>query len=1442
MSEYIELDRGFHPAETDEENNPENIMVRASLGLEYQTSWNDLLKLPRVVILAEPGTGKTEEFQAKTKLLRSSDKPAFFCRIEMLQDRELRKSFGIGTSAEFDSWLSGNQQGYFFLDSVDEARLYNHLAFEKALRNFADAMGASLNRATVIISCRVSEWRAIEDLTLFQGLLPSPDNNEEKRAKEDQTNEKTNYRIYQSKPEKEKNHVIFQMVPLNKGQIHRFISKKGINNADDLVKAIEQADAMIFAERPQDLLDLITYWESKDHLGQHLQMIEFNINQKLEEHKPNRDIQRPLSSNDALYGAERLAAAVTLQKKNVIILPDYPIDSDLGAKSIEPKDILPDWLPDKIQTLLDRAIFDEAIYGTVRFHHRSVREYLTAKWLMRLLDEGLSRRSIENRLFSNRYGCDVVIPSMRPIAAWMAIWDEKVRNHLRSIAPEVLIEYGDPSALPIEFRKSLLVSFTEFYAEHEYTGTGFDVTMVRRLADPQLASTVNNLLKKFADHDDIRNLMLKLIWHGQISGSTDIVHSYIINNTERIYTKLLAIRAFAATGTEEQHSDLVKFLLPDVPNIDSSILEELCESFFPKAMSIEQLLEIIKFSKPPKRYSSSSLKTSVGSIIDSGLSPDMAQQLLCGLHSLITLRPFKEHLNYDISERYPWLLPITAKLAKPFIDNKDKFALDTVVLDIFFLLLTSHDTYTFDRLKKEQIIQSAKAWESFRIRFFWHAVDIERKREKNNKTHLTDWWSAFCLINNFWTPNADDLEHLFKALCNKTLMDDREIALSAIFHIYIEDGRQKKLLERIKRKVAGVKELETKLNEFLHPKPLPERTKEILRLQKHNIQESEKQKKQQENDLLIWIKEIKKNPQEILNVANADGKILQITVDLYHWINEKEDAQQWGLANWKSLIEDFGQEVAENFRDGCIGYWRNHDPFSHSNRRSTTPWACIIGLTGLAMEAENNAGWVKKLTEKEATIAAHYSICELNGLPDWIKELRNEFPDIVDKVIKNELSFELTKVPSENSHAHTLWAVLHSNDVFRELYRGTLLELLKTHDPASEKKLEDALSIILFGQMKTTFRKNVAKLASKKFKTAINKLHKNTWIKALLCVDGVQGYELLEKWILCLPTEKEKRETMVFFCSTFGERRGHNFGYVSPDYKKIDVLSRLVQFIYKFVRVEDDSRHDGGYTPDRRDNAQSTRSELLGHIFNTPGRQSYNALINLSTKIDNTYMKDRMTYLAKERAALDAEHNPWSGENIAQFSKEAEKKPKSERDLFNLALMRLDDLKDDIENGDESDAGLFLTSTKETTVRIYFAGRLKDRSRGKYTVSSEEELADAKKTDIRLHTPGVSPVPIELKIGDNWTIPILRERLENQLIGQYMRVSQYGIFLVVKNKKKNYWINNKKRIYFPELIEMLNQDAVALASKDENVAGLKVVGIDFTCRKEGMPKTFRTLV
>src|SRR5215467_163251 len=159
-----------------------------------------------------------------------------------------------------------------------------------------------------------------------------------------------------------------------------------------------------------------------------------------------------------------------------------------------------------------------------------------------------------------------------------------------------------------------------------------------------------------------------------------------------------------------------------------------------------------------------------------------------------------------------------------------------------------------------------------------------------------------------------------------------------------------------------------------------------------------------------------------------------------------------------------------------------------------------------------------------------------------------------------------------------------------------------------------------------------------------------------------------------------------------------------------------------------------------------------------------------------------MIVLAHGRAAEDAEQKAWLASDVLSFAAQAERAPRSARDLFDLVCGRLDDLKLDLEDGDTSVAPILRRVDQETKVRTWFASSLRQHAHGRYSVPPEEELADATRPDLRIHAPAVdAPIPIELKIADKWSYAELVERLHNQLVGQYLREvrSKFGIFLLV---------------------------------------------------------------
>ncbi|UZE46668.1 hypothetical protein ONR75_16435 [Rhodopseudomonas sp. P2A-2r] len=114
-------------------------------------------------------------------------------------------------------------------------------------------------------------------------------------------------------------------------------------------------------------------------------------------------------------------------------------------------------------------------------------------------------------------------------------------------------------------------------------------------------------------------------------------------------------------------------------------------------------------------------------------------------------------------------------------------------------------------------------------------------------------------------------------------------------------------------------------------------------------------------------------------------------------------------------------------------------------------------------------------------------------------------------------------------------------------------------------------------------------------------------------------------------------------------------------------------------------------------------------------------------------------------------------------------------------------------------------------------------------------MADAKRPDLRFRGATFdAPVPVELKVADNWTGPHLFERMEVQLGGDYLRDtrSSRGIFLLVYIGTRKRWDlpSGRKAESFEALLIALRQHWSLISSQYPNVEDLAVVGIDLTLR------------
>ena len=199
---------------------------------------------------------------------------------------------------------------------------------------------------------------------------------------------------------------------------------------------------------------------------------------------------------------------------------------------------------------------------------------------------------------------------------------------------------------------------------------------------------------------------------------------------------------------------------------------------------------------------------------------------------------------------------------------------------------------------------------------------------------------------------------------------------------------------------------------------------------------------------------------------------------------------------------------------------------------------------------------------------------------------------------------------------------------------------------------------------------------------------------------------------------------------------------------------------------------------------------LMSALQETPGPDAYRALLELAADPLFADMSDRLRLSARQRAARDAEFSAFTPADLVALEKRFEAPPHDRDGLFTVMTDRLDDLAHDLAHDDFTDRRTLRTIEDEAEMQRTLAGRIRDRSKGAYTVTREDEVADRKRTDIRLAAVrGEQKAAIEVKIVDKWSMADLERALRNQLVGQYLRheTCQAGCLLLTFHGTRQHW-------------------------------------------------------
>ncbi len=1005
--EFIELNRSFVPIAKDTEPN-------LSIGREWGhriagwLHWSDLLNHKRVVLLAEASSGKTAELQNATTGLRRRGSAAFYFTIEQLADGRIASAFDAADAAAFADWKSASESSWFFLDSVDEARL-NRKRFDDALRCLARELGTALARARVIVSCRVSDWRGNADRTALLTILPIIEPQVPPPAKdpvsaflkrifeEDETQPKGS-----SKEERkeESELLIAQLVPLSADQQRILASASGVADPQCFVASIEQLGLNSLAERPGDLLELAAYWNQNRRFGSLSEMAEQTVVNKLSEMEKYRPDNTELSASKTREGAERIAAALTLGKSFTLKTPAQEPDPELAARALDPAAILTDWSQAEINALLRRGIFTIATYGRLRFHHRATQEYLAAEWLWRLLNSGCPQSSVFNLLFADRYGVQTVVPSLRAAAAWLALKAPAVRDEIIEREPMVLIQFGDPASLPKQTKEALLLKLARRHAAGNIADDSVDNRALWLFASPDLASVIRTAWRENG-RADFRFDLLRMIREGRIRGCADLALGVALDQSAPDYHRIVAAFALQACDDNEGLSELAAAALSDPNALSAGLAAQLGKILFPGHLQLSELFVLIERSKAPPEYATESFGQTITDIWEACPAADR-DLLIAGLADLCLQRPFVQD-HQRVSSRHFELAKNLTKVARSALLQLGQAEPITTGLIRFLAVIERAGRESRGDESEEKLNTLVQREPRVQRALFWH--DVAEVRTERDVTSL---WDVITHDEVLWELGTADLSWLYDDLTNRAGLDDRRVTLSAIAIILRNEGSLGRKARTLRSLIAADAILREDLERILAPRtkyPAPRTVREQYRKQREAAQERARESWRRFHDDIVA------DPSQLcdpLRLRETKGWLPHFNLTKWLQRRTRKEPHEAPL-QWRLLGEVFPMAVVAAYRHGMCQLWRLVEPEQPEQKPgapTTTKWPTILAFAGIAIEAAWSTDWAAHLSEDEARRAALHGRLSEQGYPVWIDDLTSRYPGAIVPIVRDKFERE----------------------------------------------------------------------------------------------------------------------------------------------------------------------------------------------------------------------------------------------------------------------------------------------------------------------------------------------------------------------------------------------------------------------------------------------------
>jgi predicted NACHT family NTPase len=524
------------------------------LGLEA------IADVPCLILLGEPGIGKSQEMENLLKYTGETIKPP-----HRTLKRDLRSCDNLATyliqHQDFIDWMNGEHRLYLFLDSLDQgvANLATQLVDEFSQDKYSD----KLDRLYIRIACRMAVFPRI----LEEGIA----------------------KLW------EETSAIYKLAPLRNVDVENAAIEEGLNSQDFLSEVWDKA-LVPLAVKPLTLGFLFnTYKRNGGQFPSDQTLCNFYLDGCRflceEDNSSRKDAKQIglLEPDQRLIIAARIAAITVFANRLAIwrgrqgeALAEDVLIKQLILGNEFSNGRLIDVTELAIQEVLGTGLFSSRESNRIDWAHQTYAEFLAAWYL---IQHSISTSQILNLLI---YPDGRVVPQLQETTAWLASMRPEIFQEVVRTDPDILLQ-SDIATTDYKSKAKLVESLLKLHDSNKLEL--FKFRRYDKLHYPDLAKYLEAYIRDSSKNQQARKVAINIAIDCQEKDVQDCLVDVACDTTQPYKIRERAAYAVSRIGDEDIKSRLKPLALDkNEENPDDNLRGYSLQAIWPQYISVNDLL------------------------------------------------------------------------------------------------------------------------------------------------------------------------------------------------------------------------------------------------------------------------------------------------------------------------------------------------------------------------------------------------------------------------------------------------------------------------------------------------------------------------------------------------------------------------------------------------------------------------------------------------------------------------------------------------------------------------------------------------------------------------------------------------------------------------------------------------------------------------------------